>query len=282
MMPSPGPTVALPFYLDGVNGARYCLYHMPAGTCRGALLYVAPFGDEMNRTRNLVVREARALAQLGIGVLQMDLYGCGDSAGEFCDARWKLWQDDLALGHAWLADKLGLPVGLWGLRLGALLALDYVSKATLPVSRLLLWQPVLRGSAFLTQLLRLRLAGALLDGETAGRTGTSQLRAALLNGEPTEIGGYMVAPELGAAIDHADASAMPPVRVPVDWFDVVATAGSPPGAAAVKQVTDWRIQGVNVRLHAVHGQPFWATQEIADCPALLDATAALFQEHAHG
>ncbi|MDQ2821594.1 MAG: hydrolase 2, exosortase A system-associated [Pseudomonadota bacterium] len=274
------PAPAQPFFLDTPSGARFCLYHAPAGACRGALLYVAPFGDEMNRTRNLAARQARALAQRGIGVLQLDLYGCGDSAGEFADARWDGWQDDLALGHAWLAEKLGCPVGLWGLRLGALLALDYAARATLPVARLLLWQPVVRGAAFLTQLLRLRLAGALLDGETAGRTGTTQLREALLGGEPTEIGGYMVAPELGSAIDHADASAVPPVKIPVDWFDVLPAPGRPPGAAAVKQVTDWRIQGVTVRLHAVHGLPFWATQEITDCPALTDATCALFEETA--
>jgi exosortase A-associated hydrolase 2 len=274
------PAPAQPFFLDTPSGTRFCLYHAPAGACRGALLYVAPFGDEMNRTRNLAARQARVLAQRGIGVLQMDLYGCGDSAGEFADARWDGWQDDLALGHAWLAEKLGHPVGVWGLRLGALLALDYAAQATLPVARLLLWQPVVRGAAFLTQLLRLRLAGALLDGETAGRTGTTQLREALLAGEPTEIGGYMVAPELGAAIDRADASAVPPVSIPVDWFDVLPAPGRPPGAAAIKQVTDWRIQGVTVRLHAVHGLPFWATQEITDCPALIDATSALFEETA--
>lgn len=272
---------ARPFFLDAPGGARYCLYHAPAGVCRGALLYVAPFGDEMNRTRNLAARQARALAQLGIGVLQIDLYGCGDSAGEFGDARWQQWQDDLALGHAWLAEQLNVPVGLWGLRLGALLALDYAARATMPVARLLLWQPVVRGAAFLTQLLRLRLAGALLDGETAGRTGTTQLHKALLGGEPTEIGGYLVAPELGAAIDRADASAVPPVNVPVDWFDVLPAPGRPPGAAAVKQVTDWRIQGVTVSLHAVHGLPFWATQEITDCPELVAATLALFAEAGH-
>lgn len=275
------PAPALPFFLAAAGGARYCLYHAPAGACRGALLYVAPFGDEMNRTRNLAVRQARALAQLGIGVLQMDLYGCGDSAGEFGDARWQLWQDDLAVGHAWLADKLGQPVGLWGLRLGALLALDYAARATMPVARLLLWQPVVRGAAFLTQLLRLRLAGALLDGETAGRTGTRELRETLLAGEPTEIGGYLVAPELAMAIDQADASAVPPVGIPVDWFDVLPAPGRPPGAAAVKQVTDWRIQGVTVRLHAVHGLPFWATQEITDCPELIAGTSALFEETGH-
>lgn len=275
------PAPATPFYLDAPGGGRYCLYHAPVGACRGALLYVAPFGDEMNRTRHLAASQARQLAQAGIGVLQLDVYGCGDSAGEFGDARWVLWQDDLALGHAWLHEKLGCPVGLWGLRLGALLALDYAARATLPVHRLLLWQPVVRGAAFLTQLLRLRLAGALLDGETAGRTGTTQLRAALLGGEPTEIGGYLVAPELGAAIDRADASAVPPVKIPVDWFDVVPAAGNPAGAAAVKQVTDWRIQGVTVRLHAVHGAPFWATQEITDCPALVDATTRLLQEAGH-
>lgn len=274
-------TAAEPFYLEAPGGARYCLYHAPAGICRGALLYVAPFGDEMNRTRQLAARQARALAQGGIGVLQIDLYGCGDSAGEFGDARWDLWQDDLALGHAWLLAKLGCPVGLWGLRLGALLALDYAFKAALPVQRLLLWQPVLRGAAFLTQLLRLRLAGALLDGETAGRTGTGQLRASLLGGEATEIGGYLVAPALAAAIDGADASSVPPVRIPVDWFDVLPAPGHAPGAAAAKQVNDWRIQGVTVRLHAVHGLPFWATQDLTDCPALVDATTALLREPLH-
>lgn len=274
-------TAAEPFYLEAQGGTRYCLYHAPAGICRGALLYVAPFGDEMNRTRQLAARQARALAQDGVGVLQIDLYGCGDSAGEFGEARWDLWQDDLALGHAWLLAKLGCPVGLWGLRLGALLALDYAFKATLPVQRLLLWQPVLRGAAFLTQLLRLRLAGALLDGETAGRTGTGQLRASLLGGEATEIGGYLVAPALAAAIDSADASSVPPVRIPVDWFDVLPAPGHAPGAAAAKQVNDWRIQGVNVRLHAVHGLPFWATQDITDCPALVDATTALLREPLH-
>lgn len=275
------PAPARAFFLDAARGQRFCLYHAPQGACRGALLYVAPFGDEMNRTRRLAALQARALAARGIGMLQIDLFGCGDSAGEFGDATWDLWKDDLALAHGWLADTLAVPVGLWGLRLGALLALDYTAEASLPVQRLLLWQPVVRGAAFLTQLLRLRLAGALLDGETAGQTGTGELRAALLAGEPTEIGGYLVGPELGAAIDNADASARPPLGVPVDWFDVVASAGRPPGAAAVKQVTDWRIQGVTVRLHAVPGLPFWATQEITDCPALVDATCALFEDAAH-
>jgi len=130
-------------------------------------------------------------------------------------------------------------------------------------------------------LLRLRLAGALLDGETAGRTGTGQLRASLLGGEATEIGGYLVAPALAAAIDGADASSVPPVRIPVDWFDVLPAPGHAPGAAAAKQVNDWRIQGVTVRLHAVHGLPFWATQDLTDCPALVDATTALLREPLH-
>ena len=62
------PAPAQPFFLDAPTGARFCLFHAPVGACRGALLYVAPFGDEMNRTRQLAARQARALAQSGIGV----------------------------------------------------------------------------------------------------------------------------------------------------------------------------------------------------------------------
>ena len=76
------------FFLDMEPGQRFCLFHPPAGTCRGAALYVPPFGEEMNKSRRMAALQARALAAAGFGVLQLDLYGCGDSSGEFAEARW--------------------------------------------------------------------------------------------------------------------------------------------------------------------------------------------------
>jgi exosortase A-associated hydrolase 2 len=222
--------------------------------------------------------QARALAALGVGVLLIDLHGCGDSSGEFEQARWESWKDDLDAACGWLHARLGCPVGLWGLRLGALLALDYAAGAALPPARLLLWQPVTSGAQFLTQFLRLRLAADLLQGGDNG--GTGALRAALQQGETLEIAGYALAPQLAAAIDALDAQALVP-RCRVDWFELSAGANRPLAAPAQRVCAHWRAQGVELGLHQAHGQPFWNTAEITEAPSLLAATCALYHDAVH-
>lgn len=258
---------ATPFFLDAGPGQRYCLFHAPRGACRGALLYLHPFAEEMNKSRRMAALQARALAAQGYGVLQIDLHGCGDSDGDFAEARWDGWKQDVAAGSNWLREKLGVPVGLWGLRLGALLALDYARQAAHPVERLLLWQPVHAGSAFLTQFLRLRLASDMLGEDGKDQGGTRALRAALARGEPLEIAGYVLSPELAQAIDALDAAAMAP-PCPVDWFEMVAAEGRPLPPAAARITAGWPACGT----HLVAGPQFWSTQEIAEAPALLAAT----------
>ncbi len=261
---------AEPFFLAGAHGERYCLYHPPAGPCRGALVYVHPFAEEMNKSRRMAALQSRALAAMGVAVLQIDLTGCGDSEGEFADARWEHWKADLADACGWLAQRLAMPVGLWGLRLGALLALDYARSANHPLARILLWQPVLQGSTFLTQFLRLRVAGDMLgDGENAG--GTKALRAQLDAGQSLEVAGYVLAPQLAAAIDALDAAALAP-SCQVDWIEVVATPERPFPPAALRVAALWQAPA----MHKVACPPFWSTQEIAECPEMITETCSLF------
>jgi exosortase A-associated hydrolase 2 len=279
-MALPGHAPAEPFFLEAGTGSRFCLFHRPAGECRAGLVYLHPFAEEMNRSRRMAALAARALAAHGVGVLQIDLHGCGDSSGEFGDARWDTWKADVALAAGWLRARLGVDVGLWGLRLGALLALDCARSAAQPLDRLLLWQPVMSGSAYLTQLLRLRLAGDLLldDGPKAG---TESLRGMLRAGQALEIAGYTLAPELALAIDGIDAAQLAPGSCPVHWFELAATANRPLSPAANRIVSGWRERGTNVHVELVCGQPFWATQEIVECPQLLDATVNAYHEAMH-
>jgi exosortase A-associated hydrolase 2 len=279
-MALPGHAPAEPFFLEAGTGSRFCLFHRPAGECRAGLVYIHPFAEEMNRSRRMAALAARALAAHGVGVLQIDLHGCGDSSGEFGDARWDTWKADVALASGWLRARLGVDVGLWGLRLGALLALDCARTAAQPLDRLLLWQPAVSGSAYLTQLLRLRLAGDLMldDGPKAG---TESLRGMLRAGQALEIAGYMLAPELALAIDGIDAAQLAPGSGPVHWFELAATANRPLSPAANRIMSGWRERGANVHVELVCGQPFWATQEIAECPQLMDATVNAYHEAMH-
>jgi len=272
---------AEPFFLKSDPGQRFCLLHRPAGRCLGAVLYVHPFAEEMNRTRRMAALQARQLAALGYAVLQIDLYGCGDSSGDFGDARWDLWKQDLAAGAAWLHERFGCPVSLWGMRLGALLVLDYARTAAVPLGPLLLWQPVSNGASYLTQFLRLRMAGALLADTTSAQNSTRALREVLHAGETLEIGGYDLAPALALAIDGLPAPETMAPAVPVHWFEILNATGQTLPPAAARVTAEWTRQGVDLQVHALHGPPFWATSEITVCPALLEATASALQVNVH-
>jgi exosortase A-associated hydrolase 2 len=274
---------ALPFFLQAETGQRFCLFHRPVTgqPVRGAVLYVHPFAEEMNKTRRMAALQARAFAAQGYGVLQIDLHGCGDSSGDFRDARWSIWKQDLALACDWLAQTMPEPISLWGLRLGALLALDFSQAATQPVARLILWHPVISGKSHLNQFLRLRIASEMLaDDAASGQSGATSvtsatgatLRAQLAADGSIEVAGYELASELAAAIDMQDASSCAPCP-PTHWFELT-TAGAIAPATA-RHLQRWRDAGAQLQLHPVDGVRFWAGSDIAECPALLAATGAL-------
>lgn len=269
---------AIPFFLDAAPGKRYCLYHAPdpAVGCRGALIYVHPFAEEMNKSRRMAALQARKFAQSGYAVLQIDLFGCGDSSGDFADARWDIWKQDLVAAHAWLHSETRMPVSLWGLRLGALLALDFASEFPTMINALLLWQPVLRGDGFLTQFLRLQLAADMLAGQAQGDSGTRALRDQLLAGEQVEIAGYALAPALAQSIAGVDVAELPPPGCPVYWYELTQSPTRPLPLPVSRIAETWRQQSVNLTLHQVHSPAFWLSQEIMESPELISVTTAGF------
>ena len=114
----------------GPLGCRFALHHRPAGPPRGLVVYVHPFAEEMNKSRRMAALQSRALAEAGFAVLQLDLMGCGDSDGELLDASWAQWVADVVFACGWLRQQYlpsgpdTVPLWLWGLRAGALLAAD--------------------------------------------------------------------------------------------------------------------------------------------------------------
>src|SRR5690606_9944848 len=100
----------------------------PEGPPVGGVLHVHPFAEELNKSRRMAALAARAFAQRGWVVLQMDLLGCGDSAGDFRDASWAGWLDDLSLAWALLATLCAAPTVVWTVRAGSLLAADWLAS----------------------------------------------------------------------------------------------------------------------------------------------------------
>ncbi|MGL5987461.1 MAG: CocE/NonD family hydrolase, partial [Burkholderiales bacterium] len=69
---------------------------------RGIVVYAHPWAEEMNKSRRMAAEMARQMARSGFAVLQLDLAGCGDSDGDFADASWDAWLEDIDRAAAWL------------------------------------------------------------------------------------------------------------------------------------------------------------------------------------
>lgn len=261
------------FFLPSAVGERFCIHHAPKqGPVRQALVYVHPFGEEMNKSRRMVALQSRSLAAQGVAVLQIDLLGCGDSSGDFGDATWDAWIDDVLHALRWMQEHHDAPLGLWGLRAGCLLAAAAArqrGQAEQPLD-FVFWQPVTSGKAHLAQFLRL-LSAAAWGGGTPTLS-AKDARAMLEDGRSVEVAGYELAPALARGLEHSTLAA-PTFAGRGSWFEVGMDDADALAPATLPAFDAWR--GVHRELAAtrVTGPAFWQTQEIEEAPALLEATS---------
>jgi exosortase A-associated hydrolase 2 len=265
-----------PLFLPGEEGPLYALYR-GAPSAGMAVIFVAPFAEEMNKSRRMFTLAAEALRDRGVASLVVDFFGTGDSAGDFAAARWATWRSDVGRACDWLRERGHARLALIGLRLGAMLALD-VACGYPGIARVMLWQPVLAGDALVTQFLRTDVVARMLT-QADSRSTTDALRARLRNGESIEVAGYTLAPELVRALENLRLETLAPTNgVPVDWIDLVSdpARGATPAGERVRR--NWQQQGIKMRFRTVVGPPFWSSVEIAVAPELVQATAALLTE----
>ena len=262
---------------DGGRGQRLCVHHQPQGqAARGAVVYVHPFAEEMNKSRRMAALQSRAFARAGYAVLQIDLLGCGDSSGDFGDATWADWVDDVVAAARWMRHRYAQPLWLWGLRAGCLLACEAAQRIDAPCN-LLLWQPPATGKLLLQQFLRLKLAGDMLSGQAKGAM--DKLRSQLAAGEAVEIAGYALAPALASGLESATLNATP-VPGQVAWLEVSTREDVTLLPASEVVIERWQRAGPELTTHVVQGPAFWQTSEIEEAPALIDATLAALAETA--
>jgi len=213
--------------------------------------------------------QTRRFAAEGYAVLQVDLTGCGDSRGDFGEATWEAWRSDVSSAHAWLLAKANSSIFLWGLRMGASLIVEMAN--VLPnIQGVLLWHPILNGEQFLNQFLRIKLASEMLSvGQT--QNGTKDLRAKLEAGESIEVGGNLLNAKMARGLTGIKLVNLSP-SCPVEWIEIGIEESDAVTPASQRVLDTWRKTGVSVEACTVLGEPFWATQEITECPKVIDAS----------
>lgn len=259
---------------QGQHSQRLCLYHAPTDASpKGALLYLHPFAEEMNKARRMAALQARMLAKNGYAVLQIDLHGCGDSSGDFGDATWEGWLQDAIAAQRWLRDRCQAPLWLWGLRTGGLLAAQAAARLDTPAN-LLFWQPVASGKQFLQQFLRLKVAGEMLGGD--GKGVMKRLKQRLADGQAVEIAGYSLSAGLARGLEGAELLP-PPQPARLVWLELSSRPDATLAPVSLKRIEQWQVAGYSVASAVVQGPTFWQTTEIEEAPDLLDATLAALE-----
>jgi exosortase A-associated hydrolase 2 len=263
-----------PVFLEGERGRIFALHFYPGSAPRAHLVFLPPFCEEMNRCRHLVADQANRFAAAGYSCLILDPYGTGDSEGELADASWEGWRADALTAVRWCQEGCASPVVLWGLRLGALLALDMAATYAGQFAKLLLWQPVTNGKTYLTQILRTRIA--YLTGNGLPPETTEEMRLALQRGEHIEVAGYVLGGRLVGDIDGMTATSFASLSgTDIQWLQQSSRTDEAPSAAVQKVVDQLVVQGNTVAVIPFQSPPLWQLSERADCSQLLEKTSAL-------
>jgi hypothetical protein len=139
-----------------------------------------------------------------------------------------------------------------------------------------MWQPVINGKQYLTQILRLRMTYLLSHDRPPEKT--NDMRKALQAGEAVEIAGYQLCGQLGIEIDckkMSDFGELNSCRI--DWFENVNDFSDDFSLAVQKMIEDMKSIGVKIFVHPYHSPKFWEMSDRTHALDLVEKTIDLYR-----
>ena len=180
-----------------LNGERvFAGHYRPDTPASRAVVLCHPLGEEKLWAHRVFVSFARDLAAAGVSVLRIDFRGEGDSDRDFekSDFETRIADTGLAIDALRSLNSSVTEVSLVGLRMGAAVAAATAVRRA-DVSKLVLWDPVTDGAAYMQTVLRLNLMYQMaLHGKVVENR--DALIARLGEGETVNIEGYEMAEPL--------------------------------------------------------------------------------------
>jgi pimeloyl-ACP methyl ester carboxylesterase len=144
-----------PFYFGTSDRRLFGIYEPAAfgSTGKRAAILCYPWGPEYLHAHRTMRQLALKLSASGFYTLRFDYFGTGDSGGDATDTDLKGWETDIAMAVEEIKDIVGAKrITLIGLRLGASVAACHAARRSSRIDTLVLWDPVVSGEAYLTQL----------------------------------------------------------------------------------------------------------------------------------
>ena len=189
-----------------------------------------PMGHEYIHTYPAMKQLAQSLSLAGFHVLRFDYYGSGDSSGETGEGDVSLWCADVEAAIEEIKDSARVTkVCVVGLRLGATLAALVGSKHK-AVDRIILWEPIIRGSEYLGEL-------ATLSEEYLRRV-LPVPKSGIKNRKTLEVLGFPVSSSLRSSLEELDLLSLD--QSPATDVLIIAQADSSSGHRLQSRLQDLR------------------------------------------
>lgn len=236
------------------------------------VLFVPPFGEEINLCRRFFSLVRSRLSQAGLVSVQPDLYGTGDSAGSLDEADWALWQDDLkrVLDHFCNTDSDDCKVeriSLVAVRAGCLLAKSLIQFIDQDVEfaslkNVVFVQPESDGQAIVNRLFRARVMAQRLAGDKS--QSTQDLWSLIDREQLIHASGHSLSSQLCQSMrtQHLDDVLTMPPGTSNTWFNLQPT--SVVRDSGHVQLSGWKICDMP-------SSAFWQAYEVEPEPALIAA-----------
>ena len=144
-----------PFFFGASSEPLFGVHHTPRARAarQTGVVLCAPHGQEYMRAHRAFRQLALLLDKAGFHVLRFDYAGTGDSWGDGTDVSLSTWRADVGAAIDELRAQSDVErVSLVGLRLGAAVAALAARERT-DVASVVLWDPVVRGTDYLDELL---------------------------------------------------------------------------------------------------------------------------------
>lgn len=228
-------------------------HHRPSAPPSRAVVLCHPLGEEKLWSHRVFVSFARELAACGLAALRFDCRGEGDSDREFEQSDFESRVADAMRAVDAIRELAPsvAEVSLVGLRLGAAVAAEAAARRD-DISRLILWDPVVDGAAYMQAVLRLNLMFQMALHRKVIEN-RDALVARLAQGGTVNIEGYELAESLFrqvSAFRLDDALARFRGEVLLVQVNQGETPPKPELAALAESRPDCRIE-------AVQEEPFW-------------------------
>jgi uncharacterized protein len=243
------------YFFNTAQEPLYGIYRPPRARSgrEDAVLLCPSIAHEYVRAHRALRQVADQLVQAGCHTFRFDPSGLGDSWGTFADASVARWRADLGTAIAELRDNSGVRrISLLGLRLGATLAC--AAARSNPARQLVLWDPVVQGGAFVSELRSLQR-----ERERQWK----HLKTAPPGAPHEDLLGFRYGADLVRAIEALDLLAAPaPVA---DRVRVVVSADRPEYHALVAR---WAGDGLKVEYTVVADAGDWDDAELSTRPLI--------------